>query len=37
MTSRDDLVRHLSYYRDIGVQGISRDPAWRERSQERRA
>jgi DNA polymerase len=34
MTSRDDLVRHLSYYRDMGVQGISRDPAWRERSQE---
>jgi DNA polymerase len=37
MTSRDDLLRHLSYYRELGVQGISRDAAWRERDARPRA
>jgi uracil-DNA glycosylase family 4 len=32
MNTRDDLVGHLSYFRDLGVQGVSRDPAWRDRS-----
>jgi DNA polymerase len=32
MTTRDDLIRHLSYYRELGVQGVSRDAAWRERA-----
>ena len=32
MSDRGDLVAHLSYYRDLGVQGVSRDVAWRERS-----
>jgi len=32
MSGRDDLVGHLSYYRDLGVAGVSRDPAWRERA-----
>lgn len=32
MSARDDLVGHLSYYRDLGVEGVSRDPAWRDRS-----
>jgi uracil-DNA glycosylase len=26
-----DLAEHLRYFRDIGVEGISRDPAWRRR------
>jgi uracil-DNA glycosylase family 4 len=32
MSARDDLVGHLSYYRDLGVEGVSRDPTWRDRS-----
>jgi uracil-DNA glycosylase family 4 len=32
MSDRGDLVAHLSYYRDLGVQGVSRDAAWRARS-----
>jgi DNA polymerase len=34
MRSRDDLVGHLSYFRDLGVAGVSRDPAWRERRED---
>ena len=25
----DDLVSHLRYYAELGVDGVSRDPAWR--------
>jgi len=32
MSARDDLAGHLSYYRDLGVKGVSRDSAWRDRS-----
>jgi DNA polymerase len=32
MSERDDLVAHLRLYADMGVAGISRDPAWRERN-----
>ena len=28
MTGRDALRAHLEYYRDLGVDGLSRDPAW---------
>jgi uracil-DNA glycosylase family 4 len=29
---RDALSAHLEFYRELGVEGISRDPAWRTRS-----
>jgi len=29
---RDDLIEHLKFARELGVAGISTDPAWRERS-----
>jgi uracil-DNA glycosylase family 4 len=32
MSARDQIVRHLSYYRDLGVRGVSTDPTWRERA-----
>jgi uracil-DNA glycosylase family 4 len=32
MSARDDLAGHLSYYRELGVDGVSRDPVWRVRS-----
>jgi uracil-DNA glycosylase family 4 len=32
MTDRDNLREHLKYYRDLGVAGITTDPAWRERA-----
>jgi len=28
----DDLVNHLRYYAELGVDGVSRDPAWRARA-----
>jgi len=28
----DDLVNHLRYYAEMGVDGVSRDPAWRARA-----
>ena len=31
MSPRADLAGHLSYFRDLGVAGVSRDPTWRER------
>jgi uracil-DNA glycosylase family 4 len=31
MSAHDDLVGHLSYFRDLGVAGVSRDPTWRDR------
>jgi uracil-DNA glycosylase family 4 len=32
MTDRDNLREHLKYYRDLGVAGLTTDPAWRERA-----
>ena len=31
MTSPRDLAEHLRYYRDLGVEGVSRDAQWRSR------
>jgi uracil-DNA glycosylase len=31
MTERQDLARHLAFFAEIGVAGVSRDPAWRVR------
>jgi DNA polymerase len=31
MARRDDIIAHLRLYGEMGVAGISRDPAWRER------
>jgi uracil-DNA glycosylase family 4 len=31
MTDRAALEAHLKYYSELGVNGVSRDPAWRER------
>jgi len=31
---RDDLVEHLKFAKELGVAGVSRDPAWRERDSE---
>ncbi len=31
---RDQVVAHLQYYRALGVTGVSRDPAWRDRPAE---
>jgi uracil-DNA glycosylase family 4 len=31
MSPRDELAGHLSYFREMGVRGVSRDPLWRER------
>jgi uracil-DNA glycosylase len=32
MTDRDNLREHLKYYRDLGVAGLTTDPAWRARA-----
>ncbi len=32
MTDRDGLREHLKFYRDLGVQGISKDAVWRQRA-----
>jgi uracil-DNA glycosylase family 4 len=32
MTDRDTLREHLKYYRDLGVAGLTTDPAWRQRT-----
>jgi uracil-DNA glycosylase family 4 len=32
MTDRADLAEHLKFFAELGVTGVSRDPAWRERS-----
>jgi uracil-DNA glycosylase family 4 len=34
MTDRDALRAHLEYYRDLGVDGLSRDPAWTSRGRQ---
>jgi uracil-DNA glycosylase family 4 len=34
MTDRDNLREHLKYYRDLGVAGLTTDPAWRARASE---
>jgi uracil-DNA glycosylase family 4 len=31
MTDRSDLARHLELFRELGVDGVSRDPLWRAR------
>ncbi len=37
MSSPGDLSAHLKYYRELGVDGVSRDAAWRRRPTERQA
>jgi DNA polymerase len=32
MTGRPDLVEHLRFFRELGVNGVSRDPVWRQRA-----
>jgi DNA polymerase len=32
MSDRDAIREHLKYYRDLGVAGVTTDPAWRDRS-----
>lgn len=34
MTDREQLRRHLEFFRELGVDGISRDPDWRVRDPE---
>ena len=31
MADREQIAAHLAYYRALGVSGVSRDPAWRDR------
>ena len=33
MTDRRALAEHLKFFGELGVQGVSRDPAWRERTE----
>lgn len=33
MSDRDQLVEHLTFASELGVSGVSRDPAWRQRSE----
>ena len=33
MNDRRDIARHLAHFKDMGVDGISRDNAWRERAE----
>lgn len=35
--SRQDLANHLRFYQELGVAGVSRDPAWRKRVEAERA
>ena len=35
MTDARDLAAHLRYYEELGVDGLSRDPAWRARQSDR--
>ena len=32
MTDRRDIAAHLQFFEELGVRGVSRDPAWRERA-----
>ena len=32
MTDREQLEAHLEFFRELGVEGVSRDPAWRRRA-----
>ncbi len=34
MTDRAQLEAHLEFFRELGVEGLSRDPAWRRRAAE---
>ena len=36
MADREQIAAHLAYYRALGVSGVSRDQAWRDRPAERR-
>jgi uracil-DNA glycosylase family 4 len=36
MSDRSDLARHLELFQELGVNGVSRDPAWRARAGDRR-
>lgn len=36
MTDRDQLAEHLRFFGELGVEGLSRDPAWRTRLADRR-
>ena len=36
MTYRDRIAAHLAFFEELGVQGISRDPAWRTRPADSR-
>ncbi len=35
MDPRDQLIEHLCFLGELGVSGFSRDPAWRERAEDR--
>ena len=37
MAERDQLVEHLKFFEELGVEGVSRDPAWRARPADRSA
>jgi uracil-DNA glycosylase family 4 len=37
VTSARDLAQHLRYYREIGIEGVSLDAAWRRRDEPRQA
>ena len=37
MSDGRDLAAHLKYYRELGVEGLSKDAAWRRRSGDRAA
>ena len=32
MTDREQIEAHLEFFRELGVEGVSRDPAWRRRA-----
>ncbi len=34
MGAREDLIEHLKFFGELGVAGVSRDPAWRDRAVE---
>jgi DNA polymerase len=37
MDQRDQLIRHLRFFEELGAPGVSRDPAWRVREGDRAA
>jgi hypothetical protein len=36
MSARDDIAAHLRVFADMGINGLSRDRAWRSRERELR-